>query len=727
MTKSITAYIPIAFIFSGFCLTWSGLYAVAADIETMQWYIYGSAMLALVGFILFLRKKKTPAELRLQAESLQMREKEKQLTQLENRLREDALELDKRILQFNQKLKTHHEWLEFPVGEESSEIYEVAKEIKAQDREVAQLLKQQSASFFENIKHKKYYKAGKICARPLWEDILSLIESVARIYNPHARQPLLQTSIEQLLRAINQISINLIVLLDRLPVNIKKRTLDETYGFIQKGVKGFEIYEKAIPYLDYIQPLYYFGRLALGANPIAMGATALAVEVGKTGTKQLTIHISEKYALRLLHETIAILANEMVSLFGGDYRHRDANWIYGAELTELVHQFPISREILQAALNETGNLHLRSEYDRLFLYRCLASHQSIHPEKYPDAFQSLDEKERQNIAQGLEKFYDRFIYGRTTKRIRTWKTGVESRLGCKLHLNSTSLSVEPKTPVVRSIFYSLASFLLEIKDREIAEIPHLLSHGTLLARLEKPLRSQILQDIAANPPMIYSYPDCEPDSELLSCYLEELSTLNVEVAPHDSRGDEIFRGVLHYFRLHEKAFQKKTNRQYAAFLEKQLHPDSVERKVKFPVARAALAALEWDQAPYYLFKRIALESKWEETQLPSLQKKRELWLLGTPARLILLAIFTGSRSDEEQSLRLWQGDRRSNPPIRFRKVKNRVIHDCWIEGGQWNREIVPRSRTPQAIVLSGSLLERYEKYFAPLLEFAEGLETDVRT
>ena len=725
MTKSITEHIPIALIFSSFCLTWSGLLVTASDIKTIQWYIYGSAVFALMGFILFFRQKKTSTELQLHAKGLELREQETRMKQLEKRIKEDALELDKRILQFNQKLKTHHEWMEFPLGDDSPEIYQEAKELSAQDTEVMQLLKLQSASFFENIKHRKYYKAGKIHGKPLWDDIVTLIELVARIYNPDAKQPLLQTSIEQLLRAINQISINLIVLLDRLPVNIKKRTLHETYGFIQKGVKGFEFYEKAAPYLDYVQPLYYFGRVMLGANPVALGATALAVEIGKTGTKQLTIHISEKYALRLLHETIAILANEMVSLFGGDYRHRDANWIYGAELTELVHQFPISQEILQAALNETGNLHLRSEYDRLFLYRCLASHQSIHPEKFPDAFQSLSEKERHNIAKGLEKFYDRFIYGRTSKRIKTWKTGVESRLGCKLHLELTSRSPELKAPLLESIIFSLASFLLEIKDREIAEIPDLLSQSRLLTYLEAPLRLQILEEIAANPPMIYSYPDCEPASELLSLYLEDLLILNVKVAPYDKRGDDIFWGVIQYFRLDAKTYQKMMNKQYIAFLEKNLRPDSAERKVKFPVARAVLAALQLNQAPFFLHKGIALQPKWQETNLQSLLKKRDLWLLGTPLRLLLLAIFPNSQCDEEQMLQLWQGDLQSDSSVWIRKVKNRVIHDCWIQGGQWNREIVPRSQTPEAIVLSGSLLERYEKYFAPLLEFVERIDADV--
>ena len=699
----------------------------ASDFEAMQWYFYGSALPALIGFILSFRQKKTPAMLQLQAESLELQEKKTRLKQLEKRLKEDALELDKRILQFNQKLKIHHEWMEFPLGVDSLEIFEEAKESSARDQQVAQLLKHQTASFFDNIKQKKYYKAGEIHAKPLWEDIVTLIESVARIYNPDVKQPLLHTSIEQLLRAINQISINLIVLLDRLPVNIKKRTLNETYGFIQKGVRGFEFYEKAAPYLEYVQPLYYFGRLVLGANPVALGATALAVEIGKTGTKQLTVHISEKYALRLLHETIAILANEMVSLFGGDYRHRDANWIYGAELTELVHQFPISQEILQAALNETGNLHLRSEYDRLFLYRCLASRQSIHPEKFPNAFRSLDEKECHNIARGLEKFYARFIYGRTPKRIQTWKTGVESRLNCKLHLEVSSHAPDEQISILRSAIFSLASFLLEIKDREIAEIADLLAQRKLLTLLEAPLRSEILRAIAAKPPMIFSYPDCEPASDLLSWYLEDLLTLNVEIAPHDKRGDGIFRGVLQYFRLDPKPFQKMMTSQYTKCLEKQLRPDSAERKVKYPVARALLAALQLDEAPYFLYKGIAPEPKWEDATMNALLKKRELWLLGTPSRLLLLAISPNSRTDEEQAVRLWQGDLQPESSVWLRKAKNRVIHLCRLQGGRWNREIVPCSQTPESILISGNLLERYEKYFAPLLEFVNGIEADART
>ena len=80
----------------------------------------------------------------------------------------------------------------------------------------------------------------------------------------------------------------------------------------------------------------------------------------------------------MLHDMVRVIGYEVASIYGGDVRHRDANWIYGVELAELVSRFPLSRDSLSSALKEVGSVQLLNEYDRIFLYRCLAAHRSAH-------------------------------------------------------------------------------------------------------------------------------------------------------------------------------------------------------------------------------------------------------------------------------------------------------------------------------------------------------------
>ena len=706
MAKTLMQKLPIFLLLLGFVGTWVGLVLHFSNVESIPWIFYAAGGLSVLGFI-------------LQAKTLKLQEKELQIAQLEKRLKEDMLELDKRILQFNQKLKTYHEWMEFPADLQGATPYEEGKHWSARDQEVVELLKKQTAYFFENIKKKKYYKDGAFIGQALGEDMIALIEGIAQIYDPQAKNPLLHVSIEQLLRAINQISINLIVLLDRLPINIKKRTLQETYNYVQKGVKGFEFYEKAEPYLDYMQPLYYLGRMVLGANPVVLGATALAVEFGKVGTKHLALHISAKYALRLLHETICILSNEMASLFGGDYRHRDANWIYGIELVELIQQFPVSQEILQSSLNELGNLNLRSEYDRLFLYRCIAARQSAHPEKHPEAYHSLTQTERHNVAKGLEKFYSRFIYGRTSKRLQTWKNKVETRLGYKLQLQESSALLAQPSELVSKALFSLASFLLEIKDREIEELRNLLANTQLMGRLEAKQKTEILLAIETEPPMIFSYPELEPASEFLPDYLQDLTQLTVEVAPHDKRGDQVFFAVLEYFRVEQKDYAKSLQRQYAQFFAQQLVPQSAERKVKFSLARPLLAMLQPDEFPRFLYKNVTVKPAGKMKAARAFLKKRESVLLGTTARLVLFAIDTEAPETAPEATLLWQHILGTSQKVGLQAVKKKLVDEGCLTGGQWNEAVFPPNETPAAILIAGAIMGRYEKYFMPLKTFCE--------
>ena len=120
--------------------------------------------------------------------------------------------------------------------------------------------------------------------------------------------------------------------------------------------------------------------------------------LGTRGAQALARHVIDRQALALLSSLVRVIGYEVAGIYGGSFRHRDANWIYAAELTELVSEFPLSRDSLAHALREIGALELRSEYDRVFLYRCLANRKSAEPERYSAGVRRSPKKFRTTAA-----------------------------------------------------------------------------------------------------------------------------------------------------------------------------------------------------------------------------------------------------------------------------------------------------------------------------------------
>ena len=169
-----------------------------------------------------------------------------------------------------------------------------------------------------------------------------------------------------------------------MPLNVKDYNIKSLYAYIRQGASAYQTYKAAEPYFPYANAAWYLGRLAMGANPISLGAWWFVGSLGKTSAQAVANHLVNRQALGLLGNLVRVVGYEVAGLYSGDFRRRDANWIYAAELTHLVSHFPLSRDSLAHALKEIGALQLRSEYDRVFLYRCLASQQSADPESSDD-------------------------------------------------------------------------------------------------------------------------------------------------------------------------------------------------------------------------------------------------------------------------------------------------------------------------------------------------------
>jgi hypothetical protein len=407
--------------------------------------------------------------------------------------------------------------------------------------------------------------------------------------------------------------------------------------------------------------------------------------------------VVNRQALALLSNLVRVVGYEVAAIYGGDFRHRDANWIYGAELAHLIASFPLSREGLSAALKEIGALQFRSEYDRVFLYRCLAAHQSAQPEKY-HAMDCLLSDERHAIATRLEKFLDLYLHGRSADRVATWKQGVEERLQVKLTVGQKPalLSVrEQLSDAVRS----LASYLIGEKEREPEELPALLEKSRVLAQLAEEQRGPLLASLRENPPFFFEHPDLDPDSDLVGLFLEDLATLEAHVPPHDPQREESLYAVAAYLRKDAKTLEALLTKHRTAYFIERLHPESPIRRAPAAVMRAVLDLMTGDGSRFFLLNPVALE--WPDGQMPLTVKQHDLWLLGTAERLVLFA--TGPQPHV-----IWRGDAN----VRVETTKTYLATTCRLLGGEWLMADVP---SPGGIRLPLPLMSTYQNYLKPLL------------
>ena len=105
--------------------------------------------------------------------------------------------------------------------------------------------------------------------------------------------------------------------------------------------------------------------------------------------------------------------------------------MYGVELAHLVSEFPLDRNSLRAVLTELGTLALRSSYDRIFLYRCVAQHVSPKPERF-EQMDLLTEETRKQIAERLHAFFLKHGGEAKERKVTKWRKELGKRLGVSI-------------------------------------------------------------------------------------------------------------------------------------------------------------------------------------------------------------------------------------------------------------------------------------------------------
>jgi hypothetical protein len=710
-------WIPIGLVVAGVA---SVVVGTAANSRLLGWWqlpVYAGCLASIAAALLF-RRKLTAREVELDALRRRLDQDEMRLASqrsefeelrlaMQQELSQQAGRLEKREQALADRLITYHEWMEFPQPVDlrqaqpppsDAELAELARK----DREMLELLKAETKLLYEKIWQNQYAPDGNVSLPLIRDDIVRLITRVARIYQPSVEQPLLETSLARIFRALSRASLHMQVMLDELPVNIKHASLNSIYTYVRGAVNTWRMYKSAEPYWPYFNTAYYLGRFALGANPLTLGTWWFVGSIGSRGARTLAQHLINRQALALLSQLVRVIGYEVAGLYGGDFRHRDANWIYAAELAELVSQFPLSRDSLSHALREIGALELRSEYDRTFLYRCIANRQSAEPQRYA-AISVLTMEERRAIATRLERFLEAFIHGKAADRVSRWKSGAEERLGMKL---SVSLKMSPanvRDQIVDAI-RSLASFLVALKQLEPKEATALLVHRKMMQELPAEERPAFLASLAENVSFFFEHPDLDPDGDLADKYLDDLAALHARTPPRSAGMEETLQDVAAYLRRTPKQMQTLVETHYAAALAERLPPDAPQKRPGAAAARAALDLLVDPSEPgRFLYGPAQLE--WPEGSRGGQVSEGSLWLLGMGRRLLLF-------SAGAQPKIVW---RAVASEVHAEQTRQLLSTSCRLTGGRW--ELPAASEQPLAIWLSASFVAGYGAHFQPLLSF----------
>ena len=458
-------------LFLGLILIFGSTFFVSKGglFEQWEWVIYGCTFVVFVSsvFIVFFAQKSSES-LKLDCREREIDEAEETLQQAQKEFEARFALLMQREKEVKQKLLQYQQYIEFPEehqwhNQENNDNF---------DAEVAQLLHDKAKTIFDNIASKKYIENNSFRHELLLEEFVDLIESVARIHHPDSQNPILETSVENLLRSLNRLSMQLLVYIDSFPINIKEYNLRTTYSYIQQSVTVYGYYKKAEPFLSFAAPVL---RIGMAANPVIGIVQTVAIEAGKHVAKKG----SEKYALNLLHDVIEIIGEQATTIFGDEsFRYRCKHWIYAVELTEIIYHFsPVQPDALAKALKIVTALSMRSEYDRIFIYHCIAQGKSAQPEKFEHDFFSQEDK--QEIVNKLSDFVENTVIQdeneQVEKRLIAWRRKIELRFGIEIQLNSDKSGSD----YLRSTLWSsspekkikpfLARYILKIMDK--AETP----------------------------------------------------------------------------------------------------------------------------------------------------------------------------------------------------------------------------------------------------------------
>ena len=612
------------------------------------------------------------------------------LTREADRLRDKQVDLAQRSARYQ-------EFLEYPIADSTAAEHIVppadvaAQQIRltAQDREVHALLEEEAKRVYEAIRNNEYVDDGNVDVERIRNDALTMVRKVARVYAPDSQNPLLETSFEQLARAASRTCLHTLVLLEQLPLDVKSYTINELYTYIRRAVTAYGTYKQAAPWLKRLSRTAYAGRLVAGTNPVTLGAWWLATEVTRRGASKLVENAVDRQAIAVLHDVVTVLGTEVASVYGPGFRQRDPAWVYGSELTELLLAFPMSRESLSQGLQEITRLELRSEYDRIYLYRCLAQRRAAGQRLSDPAM--LTRPEREGIAKRLEAFFQNNLHGIQAADRAQWQADVEQRLDLKMQLHDQPLDESHARAAVASV----AAFLTHILTVPAEELIPLLEGSQLILAVAVDGRSDLLEGLGDGSviPEQFHPPDIDPAASLTEQYLHDL----YETAVASGRCDDHIEGLLletgSYFRRPQEESQAKLDACFQQQLQLRRKDGQSCDALHPAVVRTVLQDLKPAQQVTAVYHDVHAQ-----------QGKEAHDLADAIACLIdgRLKVFASTTTASA----VWESD----ATTQVRRIRGYVIDDCELTGGHWHTSSHGAIRLPGTLTGGG-----FQKRFAPIL------------
>lgn len=402
----------IAFVLLGI-----GSVLASRELGWAGWLFLGVALVGLLSLVLW------------KAEDKQELKDEELIEVAREAIHGEAARLDRKRLELEKRVLAYGEWMEFPDFEElrQADWREIAR--SEQDEAVARLLASESDVMLARFSDGTYLEEGKFQTKLLLLDIYGFVEKVSRVYQPGSERPLLETNLEALLKAVNRASLQVILLLEELPlVEVKELNIRKVSEGVRKANKVYKKYEELQPYLEPVRYLWQGSKFLLTSNPLLAAGWIAGTELIWKGGKHIGKKALDAYLLGLVRQSLGIIAWETASIYDRSHRYRNPDWVFAVELTHLVSQFELTRDTLSSSLQEIGKIPLKSSYDRIFLYRCVAQHVSPRPDRFAQA-DLIEESVRQQIRQRLEDFYSQHLTGSNHEKLSKWRVGMMGRLG----------------------------------------------------------------------------------------------------------------------------------------------------------------------------------------------------------------------------------------------------------------------------------------------------------
>ncbi len=301
------------------------------------------------------------------------------------------------------------------------------------DRKLLALIETESQRAFERVLDNRYAADEGVNTGLILEDVRDFVEQVARLYRPDTEHPLFETEIERIAKSLSSTALHLLVVVDDLPINLKSYNTATMYRLIRRGASYYGTYKTFRPYIEHGLNVLQAARLALGVNPAAVGAAWAAGKLTTHGAKAIGERVLQRRALQLLNDFVRVIGFEAAMMYGGDFRHRDANWALAALLVNLEVARGADAAGRDAALFKLCNLALRHEFDRVRLLNHLAKHRAVDVAKVRPQI-IMTRREREDAAAVLAEHCRKTRVDLNDAVIRRWRTAAESVLDVGLDL-----------------------------------------------------------------------------------------------------------------------------------------------------------------------------------------------------------------------------------------------------------------------------------------------------